>query len=234
MNTVQHSIDLMPASIRERSQAGVRLGQFMAMAIAALTLTVAVATHSRMKLGTAQDRLFEIASQTERVFVAEARAAELRHQRDAIDSYTQLYRRLSYPLAMGDVLATIVSMLPESVTLDQVDLNAGTRSLGAGARSRGVETQTQTPPRMLIGEIAGFAANDQHIAELVAALERTPPFTNVSLDFSRGRRVHDRDAREFRLSFRISLDQRYQVTHVDRPGTSGSGERLGQAAEGGR
>jgi hypothetical protein len=91
--------------------------------------------------------------------------------------------------------------------------------LGRGPRSQAVESvsgeQANGPPRVLTGEISGFAANDQHIAELVSALESTAPFQNVSLDFSRSRRVNDRDAREFRLSFRIDLDDTYQVTHLD-------------------
>ncbi len=215
MSDIQHSIDLMPAAIRARSQAGLRMGQFVAFAVVTLTGLIVVATHSRMALSTAQDRLFETASQAERVFVTEARAAELKHQRDAINSFTQLYDRLAFPLSIGDVLATLVNTLPESVTLDQIDLSAGARTLGHSARSRGVEKPTEAPPRILTGEVSGFAANDQHIAELVSMLERTPPFQHVSLDFSRGRRVNDRDAREFRLSFRINLDHQYDITYLD-------------------
>ena len=232
MSDKQHSIDLMPASIRARSQAGLRMGQFTAFAVVSLTLVIAIATHSKIALGSAQDRLFETAGQAEQVFATEARAAELKHELDAIQSYNRLYERLSLPLDVGDVVATLVNSLPSSVTLDQLDLDAGARVLGHSARSRGVEKEGEAPPRVLTGELSGFAANDQHIAELVAALESTPPFQNVSIDFSRGRRVNDKDAREFRLSFRINLENTYRVTRVDgRAGASFAASSENQEAD---
>jgi hypothetical protein len=216
MSETQHSIDLMPDDVRARSQAGMRMGQFTVFAVVSMTAMVAVATHSKIALSTAQERLFETASQAEQVFATEARASELRHELESIQSYTRLYERLSFPLEVGDVLATVVNMLPESVTLDEIDLDAGERVLAHTARSRGADKSAVAPPRVLTGEISGFAANDQHIAELVSTLESTPPFESVSLDFSRGRRVNETDAREFRLSFRIALDATYRVTHMKR------------------
>lgn len=214
MSDRQHSIDLMPADIRARSQAGLRMGQFTVFAVISLTLTIVVATHSKIALSTAQDRLFETAGQAEQVFATEARAAELKHELDAIQSFTRMYERLAFPLEIGDVLATVVHMLPESVTLDQIDLDAGARVLGRTARSRSALKENEEPPRVLTGEISGFAANDQEIAELVTTLEATAPFQHVSLDFSRGRRVNEHDAREFRLSFRINLDDAYRVSRA--------------------
>jgi hypothetical protein len=222
----QHSIDLMPASIRERSQARLRAGQFIAFAIISLTLTIIAATHSSIALSSAQERLFETSAQAEQVFATEARAAQLRHELEEITGFTRLYERLALPLNVGDVLATVVNALPDSVTLDQVDIDAGPRATGRTARSRsgagggGGDARETATPRLLTGEISGFAANDQHIAELVARLESTPPFEAVSLDFSRSRRVHDRDAREFRVSFRIDLDTTYRVTRASAQGES--------------
>ena len=215
MSDRQHSIDLMPASVRARSQAGMRMGQFTAFAVVSMTIMIAIATHSRIALGSAQDRLFETAAQAEEVFANEARAAELTYELQSIRSHNSLYDRLSFPLDIGDVLATVVNMLPPSVTLDQLDLDAGARMLGHTARSRGVEKETEAAPRVLTGELSGFAENDQRVAELVSALEGTPPFEKVSLDFSRGRRVNDKDAREFRLSFRISLDGEYRISYAE-------------------
>ncbi len=226
MSERQHSVDLMPDEIRARSQAGLRMGQFTIFAVISMTAIIAVATHSKIALSTAQERLFETASAAEQVFATEARAAELRHELESIESYTRTYERLSYPLDVGDVLATVVNMLPESVSLDEIDLDAGARVIGHTARTRAAAKDGESPPRILTGEISGFAANDQEIAELVSALEATPPFDNVSLDFSRGRRVNDRDAREFRLSFRIGLDDAYQVTHLQHQGGQAPGQEV--------
>lgn len=218
MTVRQHSIDLMPPSIRERGQAGLRLGQFAAFVIISTTLTIAIATHSKVTLSRAQEGLFETSTRAEQVFATEARAAQLRHERDAICGFTRLYDKLAFPLEIGDVLATVVNTLPPSVTVDEIDLDAGARVIGRTARSRGATSSgkdDEATPRVLTAEISGFAENDQQIAEMVNSLETTPPFENVSLDFSRGRRVNDRDAREFRLSFRISLDNTYRVAHAD-------------------
>lgn len=225
MSEWQHSIDLMPAALRARSQAGLRMGQLLAFGVITMTITIAVATHSRIALSTAQDRLFETAGAAEQIFATEARASELKHELEAIRGFTRFYDRLAFPLRVGDILATIIDLMPESITLDQIDLDAGARTLVRSTRARGAEKGEPNTPRTLTAEISGFAADDQQIAELVSALEQTPPFQNVSLDFSRGRRVNDRDAREFRLSFRISLDDRYIVNYGDvaasRPDDSG-------------
>lgn len=233
MTERQHSIDLMPASLRARSQAGLRMGQFMAFAVISMTVTIAVATHSKIALSSAQDRLFETAGAAEEVFATEARASELKHDLDAIRNLTRQYEKLALPLGVGDVLATVVNLMPESVSVDEIAFDAGARVLGRSARAR-TEKDEAAPPRVLIGEISGFAANDQQIAELVSALEATPPFDHVSMDFSRGRRINDHDAREFRLSFRIDLDARYRVTHVDgpdQPSPAGSKARGAQGQE---
>jgi len=210
----------MPPAIRARSQAGLRMGQFLAFAVVMMTLTIAAATHSKLMVSKAQDQLFETSQQAEQVFAIEARTSELRHELESVQQFANRYERLAFPLQVSDVLASVVNLLPDSVTLDEVNLDAGARVIGRGPRSQGVASTAvgagaDDPPRLLIGEVSGFAADDQQIAELVSALETTPPFENVSLDFSRSRRVNDRDAREFRLSFRIDLDDTYHVTHMD-------------------
>jgi len=114
------------------------------------------------------------------------------------------------------VMATVVNALPASVTLEQIDIDAGTRAGGRSPRARTTsEKKAAAPPRILTCEISGFASSDGHIAELVNRLEATPPFRNVNLDFTRTRKVNDLDAREFRLSFKIDLNGRYEVVCVD-------------------
>jgi len=124
------------------------------------------------------------------------------------------------------VMATVINNLPESLTLDQFNIDAGARSNGHLPRAKGLETKDETPPRILSAEISGFAATDQEIAELVGRLDGTSPFRDVNLDFSRTRSVNGHDAREFRLSFKIDLDARYEVTYRE----SSSNELSAQAA----
>lgn len=211
----QHSIDLLPALIRARSEAGLRTGRFITAAIAAIGVLIITATHSLFILSSAQENLFVTSSQAEEVFATEARAAELKSVLKRTNCYIDLYDRIALPVQVSSVMATVVNNLPDSVTLDQFDIDAGARTGGRLPRAKGMELKDEPPPRVLSAEISGFAANDQEIAELVGRLDGTPPFRDVNLDFSRTRSVNGHDAREFRLSFKIDLDARYEVSFRD-------------------
>lgn len=210
--TQQHSIDLLPEAIYAQSQAGLRMGRFGAASAVVIVMIVVAATHSRFVLRSAQMDYYNTSAQASQVFETEAKAAERRKILADTRQFMEMYAKVSYPVEMSSVLATVVQKLPASVTLDQVDLNAGIRQTSRVPRSKGVEPKNEpAPPRVLNGEISGFAASDQHIAELVSRLSNTPPFKDVSLDFSRTRDVRGQTAREFRLSFRIDLDASYQA-----------------------
>jgi len=214
----QHAIDLMPASIRARSQAGARTSRFAALAITILLVTVAVATHSRLRLASAQEMQLATNTQAAAVFAIDATAADLRQSLDQVQTFTNLYEKIALPIRVSAVLATVINALPDSITLDQIDVDAGNRTPARTARSKG-DAKNETTQRMLTCEISGFAASDDHIAQLVSVLETTPPFRNVNLDFSRTKKVNDRDAREFRLSFKIDLNAAYVVAYAEHNST---------------
>jgi hypothetical protein len=211
----QHSIDLLPDSIRVRSQAGLRTGRFIASACVMAMVLIGFAVHSLVVLVRAQEDLFTTASQTEKAFEAEARILELRAAMKRSHSFIEVYDRIAAPVDVSSVMATVINNLPESVTLDQFDIDAGARAITRSPRAKGVETKEAIPARVLHGEISGFAATEQRIAELVVRLKETPPFRDVNLDFSRTRDVNGRDAREFRLSFKIDFDSSYDVAYVE-------------------
>lgn len=226
MSANQHSIDLLPDAIRQRSQAGVRMGQFVVVAVASLAALVIASTHSRLLLRSMQQQYQAATTESNQVFATEARAEELRRVLEETKSFTDLYDRVALPLDVSAVAASIINVLPESVTLDQMDLDAVARVTNRSPRSKGVESKEPAPPRVLTGEISGFAASDTHIAELVSKLESMPPFRDVNLDFSRTRRVNEIDAREFRLSFKIDLDTPYVA--IDR---TADAAKAGEAAD---
>ena len=209
----QHAIDLMPASIRARTQAGQRTGRLLLLGVAAVFALVVTATHSIFMLSSAQEQLFTASSQAEEVFGAEARASELKNTLKKTNAFIDLYDRVALPVNVSAVMATVIDCLPESVTLDEFNIDAGARVASRSPRAKGEQSKDETPPRVLRGEVFGFAASDQQIAELVTRLNATEPFREVNLDFSRTRDVSGRDAREFRLSFKIDLDARYDVSY---------------------
>jgi hypothetical protein len=211
---MQHSIDLLPDSIRARGQAGLRTGRFIIGACCASVLVIGLAVHSLVTLVRAQEELFTAAIQTEKAFEAEARILELRSSLKRNQTFIDLYERIAAPVNVSAIMATVINNLPEHVTLDQFDLDAGARAISRSPRAKGVESKDSIPPRILHGEISGFAATDHQIAELVTRLNQTPPFRDVNLDFSRTRDVNGSDAREFRLSFKIDFDAAYDVAYV--------------------
>jgi hypothetical protein len=207
---MQHSIDLLPESIRARSEAGLRTGRYIAATISVVMLLVVTATHSRIALNQASEQLQRTREQANQVLSVESKAAELRRILDRTEDFIETYERIALPLDVSQVIATIASTLPETVTLDQIDIDAGARVIARTSRSKGeADTKAPAAPRILNGEISGFAASDLQITELVQRLSHMAPFKDVSLDFSRTRLVRERMAREFRVSFRIDLDAVY-------------------------
>lgn len=207
----QRAIDLLPDAIRARSQAGVVAGRYVAALLIAVVLLGLTATHSRLMLDLSRQRLKVAEEQADIVLAAEAKAARLRQSLAETHAFIARYELIALPLEISRVLATIVGELPPSATLDRIDLYAGTRQRNRSSRSRGSAGADGAPPRVLTGELSGFAASDQDVAQLVTNLDAIGLFRQVSLDFSRTRTVRGRNAREFRISFRANLEVRYEV-----------------------
>lgn len=212
----QHSIDLLPDQIRVRSQYRVMAGRYVIAIVSVVALIVIGATHSRVRLAHVRQQLDEAQQRAELVISGEVQVSALRTQLRQQQQFIQRYEHIALPLEMSQVLATLVNELPVNVTLDHLDLVIGARRSARSARSRSSGNETGPLPRVLSGELRGFAATDADIAEIVTRLESRPLFEQVSLDFSRTRSVRERIAREFRVSFRIDLDRRYRVVEAPR------------------
>jgi len=213
----QHSIDLLPDQIRARGQAGVVAGWYVGAIMAVVVLLAVSATHARFRLSHARGQLYEAEQRASPVIAGETHARALWVQLRERRQFIERYERTALPLEMSQVLATVVNDLPVNVTLDRIDLVAGVRHTGRSARSRGADDEAGPRPRVLTGEIRGFAATDADIAEIVARMESRALYEHVSLDFSRTRVVRERGAREFRISFLIDLDVPYRVVEVSPP-----------------
>jgi hypothetical protein len=213
----QRQVDLLPDAIRARSQAGVVAGRYVAALLIAVVLLGLTATHSRLMLDLARDRLEVAEDQADIVLSAEAKAAQLRRSLNDTRDYIRRYERIALPLEISRVIATIVNKLPASATIDRIDVRAGVRQRNRSTRSRGALRPDDPLPRALTGELSGFAATDHDVAQIVANLEALELFDEVHLDFSRTRTVRERNAREFRISFRADLDVRYEVEDLDEP-----------------
>jgi len=207
----QHSIDLLPDSIRARSQAGLRTGRYIAATVVSVIVVIAATTHVCLALDRARGEFEAARERANLVLAAEEKANELRGRIGEVEDSIQRYKRIAAPLDISAILATTINELPEGVTLDRIDMDAGVRRVVRSPRDKGTVDSEAAPPRVLSAELSGFAPDDRAIAEFVAHLEQTPPFREVSLDFSRTRDVRGLTAREFRLSLRIDLEAAYEV-----------------------
>lgn len=227
----QKPIDLLPESIRASCLAGIRTGRTIAVVGVAIAIVVIAATHTRFKLDRARDGLQVAEAHADQVLAAEAQARELNAQLADVRELIGTHDAIILPIELSAVLATLVNQLPPSVGLDRLDLDAQSRTRGRGAgtarnRSAAPNSNASTdtpPPRILVGEMTGFAASDDDIAELVSRMETMQPFSAVSLDFSRTRAVRGHAAREFRISFKIDLDARYVVASQRMAGAQEAG-----------
>ena len=213
----QHSIDLLPDQIRARGRAGVVAGWYVGAIMAVVVVLAVNATHARFRLSHARAQLYQAEQRASVVIAGETQASALRDQLRETGRFIERYERTALPLDMSQVLATVVNDLPVNVTLDRIDLVAGVRRTGRSARSRGEGDEAGPRPRVLTGELRGFAATDADIAEIVARMESRALYEHVSLDFSRTRAVRGRGAREFRISFLIDLDVPYRVVAAPPP-----------------
>ncbi len=209
----QFDIDLLPDAIRARSQAGIVAGRYIVSLIIAVVLIGLAATHSRLMLDLARQRLRVAEEQADIVLSAEATAINLRETLDATSEYIRRYELIAMPVEISRVVATLVNLLPESTTLDRIDIKAGTPNAGRSARGR-ARKGAGPARRSLTGELSGFALSDLQVAELVARIEDIGLFDQVSLDFSRSRTVRGVQARGFRISVRADLDVKFDVSDL--------------------
>lgn len=208
----QHIVNLLPQPIVERSLAGLRTGRLILVTVMSLLVLMAAITTTRLELRRGRHELAATKTRADHVLEIERKAELLRTRRAALHRALSEYHQVSFPVNMSEVLGTVINALPPSATLDRIDMHAGARRVTMSPRSRGRDDAADrgVAPRQLMCEISGFAASDEHIAELVDRLAGRAPFQSVGLDFSRTRTVRNRPAREFRISFRIDLDRRYE------------------------
>ena len=211
----QPLIDLLPDSIRARSQAGVVAGRYVVSLLIAVVLLGLAATHSRLMLELARQRLRVAEEQADIVLSAEAKADHIRQMLDDTRNYIRRYELIALPLEISRVLATVINAMPETATLDRIDLHAGVVRSGRSARGR-THGETDGPvPRALGGELSGLALTDHEVAEFVNNLIDIGLFQQVSLDFSRSRSVRGKSARGFRISFHTDLDARFDILDLN-------------------
>ena len=206
----QPPIDLMPEYILARSQAGVVAGRYLAALLLPVVVLLGPATHSRFALEDAEMRNRVAEQAAKAALDSEANANNIRADLQKNIDYIRRYEIVAMPLETSRLIATIINDLPPSASLDRIDLAVSWSRIRRPVRGSSSPTPEQ-PPRSLGGELEGFAATDEDVADIVARLRALGICERVQLDYSRRRDVRGHIAREFRISFRISLDAVFEI-----------------------
>ena len=195
-------LDLMPVSIRRRAHAGARTRRFVAACCATALCAGGAATWASLRLDRIDAHLVRAQTAAARALELEDQAVNCAATAAAIESAVAEYHEASFPVNVSALVAALAATLPTGATLESLTLDLAEHAAAAQA---GGDT------RMLRGGLAGFAASDEDVAMLARRLENRAPFTNVRLEYSRGRVVHEQQARGFAVSFEVDLQQTYVV-----------------------
>lgn len=152
----------------------------------------------------------------------------LRAQRVSLIRQITLERELALPVSQTQVMATVASLMPESVGLRRVTVEAQTpkpekpKKDGAKSKSnsRNDDSKADNKPQPLRVQVSGIAPNDAAVADFVDAMMRHPLFGNVALEYSRITTDGPLMVHEFHLEIEVPLDRIYRPAE-ESPSASG-------------
>jgi|TARA_B100000959_G_scaffold284041_1_gene354525 Tfp pilus assembly protein PilN len=189
-------MNLLPVQYVERSRNKARSGRVAVAIIITLCAVAAFATHSRLSMNSSVEELVKTQARANNALEIEVDATSLERKKEKLESFVSRYKNEKTIFQMGDLVATITNMVPDSITLEEFSLDIVHSEFGDA----------------ISGRLSGFADSDERIARFVSALQTEEPFDAVSMDFSRSRNVREHRARGFRISFRIDLDKSWNVS----------------------
>ncbi len=188
-------MNLLPEHYIERSKNRVRSSRVAIMIIVSLASVVAVATHSRIAVNSATEKLIVAQARANGALEIEADATTLELKKEILETFVDKYQETELPFAVGDIIATITNALPPNITIEELSFDV-------------LESDGK---RMIAGHVSGFGSSDESIASVVSNFQTKPPFENVTMDFSRSRTVRGVRARGFRMSFSIDLSINWEI-----------------------
>lgn len=150
----------------------------------------------------------------------------LRFEQTQLQHQIRLHSQLRVPVTHARVVATISSLMPDSVGLTRVELHtqrpAPKAKVAEGVRARARTTTTETiQPDQIEIELSGVAPDDATVDAFVAALETEPMFSEV---LPRSLRNDEQDGyyvRAFELTLIIDLRRTFRELPEDEFNTEG-------------
>ena len=188
-------MNLLPDHYNQRSKNRVRSSRVAVIIITSLVVIVAFATHSRIAINSATEKLIVAQARANGALEVEVDATILELKKHKLETFVDKYHKTELPFEVGDIIATITNALPTNITVEELVF----------------DVHEHEGNRIIVGHIAGFGASDESIASVVSDFQNKAPFEDVTMDFSRSRTVRGVRARGFRMSFSIDLSTHWDV-----------------------
>ncbi len=215
------TMDLRPDDVRRRVRDSAERLRVARFAVVAGTLLCVAWIGGSWRLAVARADLESATERAEDVVRVESELKSARASLERHGEELSAWRRVTIPVATGSLVDTIVGQLPESATVETLELDATSLiAVPAGYAGAG----ESAPPRRVEGDIEGFAASDEDVAEFVDALRARRFFRGVRVVTTRHRELDSGEevAREFRIAFEFDLDSASPAPEDDRRPEGGS------------
>ena len=217
------TMDLRPEVVRRRVRDAterIRVARFAVVA-GALLCVAWMSASWRLSMARA-----DLASATERAEDVVRVESELQEARDSVERNGRelaAWRRVTIPIGTGQLIDTVVGILPDSATIERLELDA-TSLIAVPAGYARAKNENTAPPRRVEGDIEGFAATDEDVARFVDALRSRPFFRGVRVVTTRHRELGSgiEVAREFQIAFEVDLDSASPAPVGDREQVGGT------------
>ncbi|MFW6133272.1 MAG: PilN domain-containing protein [Planctomycetota bacterium] len=203
------NVDFLPERIvqqRARRSRQVRQGCLLGICLVALA-ALGFARQGQVRQARAERRVWTSRSENVRQQVALRR--KLERQQAELAMKEQIDRRLGIRISARDLLAELSRLLPESMCLTGLDIEAVRVADARNGRSAGRARPVRRPPEdapttaSLRVVIRGLAPNDVDVANFIGRLSACPLFTSVRMGYTRTVQFRRREAREFEASFSV-------------------------------
>ena len=191
-------LNLLPPTYGARARMRLVNRRIIMCGLGMTVLTVALVLHARMSRATSESRLSLAQDQAEKVLEAERLEARLVDELEMSRRRIESWRKIALPIPVGSLLVTMANVVPESIVLDELQIDL------TGIR-QGYRRESSLE-RRLIARIEGFAPDEQTVRRLVDTLRDRHPFEEVRRGFTALHEEGDVVRTKFSLGFEIDME----------------------------
>lgn len=200
-------IDLTPDSCKRRLGRRRQIQMWISCYVATIAGLVGATAILSLAEQRAQSQVDYLLEQVQLDADQQRQASALLADIDHFEKRIARHGRLAWPFTIGDVIASIGDVAPDSITLTSLAITPRTDASRAG-RARGAGAAY----KVMYIELAGIAPDDLDIAAFVAGLQEHALFSTITVDYARKAQLSGDSAREFGLTCAIALDAEYVRT----------------------